>query len=297
MKNRITFKIWLMAARPKTLPAAIAPVLIGTVLAFKDGGFHLLSAILVMAAALLMQVGTNFVNDYADFKKGSDTDRRVGPVRVTQAGLVSPEKMKKAVYFVFSLVILVSLYLVLRGGIPVLVIGILSIISAITYTAGPFPIGYKGFGDIFVLIFFGPVAVAGTYFVQSLSINIIPVIAGLGPGFLSVAILVVNNIRDVDEDKISGKNTLVVRFGIIFGRFEYFISVMIAFTLPFFLFLSGAGTNYSFLTILLTLFLLKPYRALTVENDPASLNALLGYTGKLLLLYSIVFCAGWMFPL
>lgn len=297
MKKKTPIKIWLMAGRLKTLPAAIAPVLIGTALAVKDGNHHLLSAFLVMIAALLIQVGTNLVNDYADFKKGSDTDKRVGPLRVTQAGLVSPAKMRRAIYFVFLLVVLFSIFLVLRGGIPILLIGILSILAGVIYTAGPFPLGYKGFGDIFVLIFFGPVAAAGTYYAQALSMNYIPVVAGLGPGFLSVAILAVNNIRDIDEDRISGKNTLIVRLGRTFGKYEYFLSVIISIFIPFFLFLIGAEFNYSFLTILLVPFLVRPYRILNAENDPGAMNYLLGYTGKLLLIYSLIFCSGWMFPL
>lgn len=297
MKKKIPFKVWIIAGRPKTLPAAIAPVLVGTAMAAKDGNFHFLSAFLVMIAAILIQVGTNFVNDYADFIKGSDTDKRAGPLRVTQAGLVSPAKMRRAIYFVFSLVVLFSLFLVFRGGIPILVIGILSVLAGVTYTAGPFPIGYKGFGDIFVLIFFGPVATAGTYYVQALSINIIPVAAGLGTGLLSVAILAVNNIRDMDEDRISGKNTLIVKFGRTFGKYEYFLSVIIALFVPVFLFLIGTETNYSFLTILLLPLLVRPYRILNAENEPGSMNYLLGYTGKLLLIYAMIFCSGWMFPL
>ena len=206
-------KNWILAIRPKTLPAAAGPVIIGFALAYREGVHHFPSVILAALVALLIQAGTNMVNDYSDFKKGTDTDSRVGPVRVTQAGLISPRRMKIGMLVVLILIILFSIPLVLRGGVPILIIGVLSIISGILYTAGPFPLGYNGLGDIFVLIFFGPVATAGTYYVQTLELSQNSVLAGLGPGLLSVAILTINNLRDYDDDKATGKNTLVVLLG------------------------------------------------------------------------------------
>ncbi|MCP4229209.1 MAG: 1,4-dihydroxy-2-naphthoate octaprenyltransferase, partial [bacterium] len=177
---------------------------------------------------LLIQVATNFVNDYADFKKGTDDNTRIGPLRVTQAGLVTPTQMKRAIGTVFFITTLIGLYLVYRGGWPVVVIGLLSMISGALYTAGPYPLGYHGLGDIFVLIFFGPVALAGTYYVQALSVDWVIITAGFAPGFLSAAILTVNNLRDMEGDKKSGKKTLAVRFGRNFAMNEYFYSLLAA---------------------------------------------------------------------
>jgi len=200
-------KTWVLAGRPKTLPAALVPVIMGTAMAYGDGVYHIPAALAALLGALLIQIGTNFVNDYADFKKGTDNGERIGPLRVTQAGLVTPTQMKFAIALVFFLTVLAGLYLVYRGGWPVVIIGVLSIVSGALYTAGPYPLGYLGLGDIFVLIFFGPVALAGTYYVQALTINWIVILAGLAPGLLSVAILTVNNLRDIDGDKSREKNT------------------------------------------------------------------------------------------
>ena len=175
----VKIKLWVMASRPKTLPASIAPIVIGSAIAYKNGVFHFLSACFCLLCAVLIQIATNLCNDYFDFKKGADTNDRIGPTRVTQSGLISPYKVKTAFIFVFSLAILASLYLVYRGGWPIVLIGFLSISSGILYTAGPRPLGYIGLGELFVLIFFGPVAVAGTYYVQSLQWDFISVLAGI----------------------------------------------------------------------------------------------------------------------
>ena len=186
-------------------------------------------------SALLIQIGTNLSNDYFDFLKGSDTKERIGPARVTQAGLVSPEKMLYIFTFVFGLSMLIGVYLVNRGGWPIVIIGILSIASGILYTGGPIPIGYIGLGDIFVFIFFGPIALCGTFYVQAMELPFEVFIAGMGPGFLAISLLSINNLRDEPTDKKSGKKTLAVRFGPSFARGEYIFTFVMALLIPVFL--------------------------------------------------------------
>jgi 1,4-dihydroxy-2-naphthoate octaprenyltransferase len=284
--------VWLDAARPRTLGAAVAPVLIGTALAYGDGALHLPSALVALVCALLIQIGTNYGNDYFDFVKGTDTSDRLGPTRATSAGLVKPHTMLQATMLVFGLACIGGLYLIWRGGWPILLIGVLSILSGILYTAGRHAFGYLGLGDLFVLIFFGPVAVAGTYYVQALDVTATSIIAGFGPGLLSVAILVVNNLRDVRSDRIAGKRTLAVRFGEQFARWEYIACVagaaLVALVLPLF----GAP----FLVVLAALVLVLargPIFAVFVQTGRA-LNPILGATNRLLLLYSLLLSLGLM---
>jgi 1,4-dihydroxy-2-naphthoate octaprenyltransferase len=218
---------WLLAMRPKTLTAAIGPILIGTALAYKDGYFSGLYLGLTLLNALLIQIATNLCNDYYDFVKGADTFERVGPMRVTQAGLIAPEKVKAAFIVVFGLAACVGVLLVLRGGWPIVLIGIASILSGLAYTAGPYALAYLGLGELFVLIFFGPIAVAGTYYVQTLNFSWPACIAGIAMGLLSCAILAVNNLRDLEQDKKAHKKTLAVRFGQNFANFEYVFCLLV----------------------------------------------------------------------
>lgn len=218
-------KVWIEAARPKTLGASLAPILIGAALAYRHEAFSLFATITALASALCIQIATNFCNDYCDFKKGADV-QRVGPVRATQAGLIAPETMLKATIITFALAVALGTILVARGGAPILLIGILSVAFGALYTAGPYPLAYIGLGDLFVLIFFGPVAVAGTYYVNALAWSFDAVILGLIPGFLAVGILIVNNLRDYDSDRLARKRTLVVTFGERFGRLEYLTCVL-----------------------------------------------------------------------
>ncbi len=282
-------KIWLLAARPKTLWAAISPVLIGTAFAVDDGRFHALSAFLALFGAAMIQIGTNFANDYHDFKKGADTKERKGPVRVTQAGLIRPVTVKKAYMLVFILAFLSGIYLIYRGGIPILTIGLLSILFGILYTAGPFPLGYNGLGEIFVLVFFGPVAVGGTYYVQALEITSEILIIGLAPGLFSTAILTVNNLRDIETDTKTGKKTLAVRFGVKFAKVEYMLTLLAALLLPAILFLFSGSSNYTLISSVVLIPAIAVIRTVFRENDGVILNNVLAYTGKLLLLFSIIF--------
>ena len=285
--------VWLLAARPKTLWASIAPVVIGTAMAFGDGGFHGPAALTALACSVLIQIATNFANDLFDFEKGADTESRQGPLRVTQAGLVTPGMMKCGIVVVLLLTLLGGLYLIWRGGWPAVFIGVFSVTAGMLYTGGPRPLGYMGLGDLFVLIFFGPVAVAGTYYVQALTVNATVVVAGLAPGLLSVAILAVNNLRDVDEDRRTGKRTLAVRFGPAFARGEYIAAVVTACLLPFLLYLASGRHPYSVATVAVLVVALPAFRRLFVSEGPL-LNPVLAYTARLLLLYSAVFSVGWV---
>ena len=215
--------------RPKTLAASIAPVLLGTAMAYGDGVEHWPSAALALVAALLIQVGTNFANDYYDFKSGVDSPAHLGPLRVVESGLVPPKSMQCAFILVFLFAALASACLALRGGMPIVIIAVTALLSGFFYTAGPFPLGYIGLGEIFAFLFFGPIAVAGTYYVQSFEMNSAVIMAGFMPGFLSAAILVVNNLRDIDTDRRAGKRTWAVFFGRTFSRVEYFFCVTAAF--------------------------------------------------------------------
>ncbi|MFQ6007729.1 MAG: 1,4-dihydroxy-2-naphthoate polyprenyltransferase [Candidatus Zixiibacteriota bacterium] len=287
-------RIWLLAARPKTLWAAVAPVMIGTAMAFEADSGHFPSALAALLGAVFIQIGTNFANDYFDFKKGVDQHERFGPTRVTQAGLVTPRAMKAATIVIFSLAVLVGIYLVWRGGWPIVAIGLFSILFGVLYTAGPYPLGYHGLGDLFVLIFFGPVAVGGTYYVQAFGINEIVLLAGLSPGFFSVAILTVNNLRDIRSDSLAGKKTLAVRFGAGFARMEYMLSVLIASVLPVLFYLATRKHLYAMATVLVPLAAIPPIRSVFGKAEGQALNDVLAVTGKLLLLYSVVFSIGWL---
>jgi len=284
--------VWIMASRPKTLFAAIAPVIIGCALAFADRCLHTWSALTALLGAVAIQIGTNFVNDYYDFKKGSDTPDRLGPTRVTQAGLVTPAAMKTAIAIAFGLAILIGVYLVYRGGWPIVIIGLSSVLFGILYTAGPMPLGYTGLADLFVLVFFGPVAVGGTYYVQTLTINMDVIIAGIAPGLFSVAILTVNNLRDIETDRRTGKQTLAARFGRNFARTEYTASVVVACLIPAWLLIRG-GYEYQLALAGLTLPAAMP--VITVvwrSTDGPTLNNTLANTGRLLLLYAVLFSVG-----
>jgi 1,4-dihydroxy-2-naphthoate octaprenyltransferase len=285
--------VWLLAVRPKTLGAALAPIIIGTTVAFAEGKGHAGAALAALLGALLIQIGTNFSNDYFDFIKGADTEERLGPMRATQAGLVSPQAMLKNFVLVFGLAVLVGIYLVYRGGWPIVIIGILSIASGILYTGGPMPLGYLGLGDLFVLIFFGPVAVGGTYYVQSLEISEVVILAGFGPGLLATALLAVNNLRDEPTDKKVGKKTLAVRFGPGFARAEYLAAFTLALILPFVLAFRTDAHWFACLSALIIIPGRSAIRQITSGVKGIELNETLALTGKLIIIYSVLFSLGW----
>ena len=297
---------WVAAARPQTLPAAAAPVIVGVGLALHDGVVAPLPAIAAFVGAALIQIGTNFANDYYDAIQGADTDDREGFTRVTQSGLIEPGRVKAAMYATFAAAIVVGGYLVYVGGVPILVIGLLSVISGIAYTGGPYPLGYHGLGDLFVFVFFGVVAVTGTYYVQAAAALAAPLTTTIPPGTItleavvaslpiaaiSTNILVVNNIRDKAEDETTGKRTLAVRFGYGFSRAEYIGLLAVAYLVPVWLWLA---TNFSAVVLLPLLTLPVAARVadtVRTETSGAALNPALETTGKLLAGYALLFGVG-----
>ncbi len=244
--------------------------------------------------ALLIQIGTNLANDYFDYEKGADRSGRLGPTRVTQAGLVTPTQMKRAVILVFGLAVAVGVFLVLRGGWPVIIIGLLSILFGVLYTAGPLPLGYHGLGELFVFIFFGPVAVGGTYYVQAMDINSIVLWAGVPPGLFSVAILTVNNLRDIDSDRRVGKKTLAVRFGRTYARIQYVGAIVIGSLLPLTFYVGTGDHIFAGATALVALAAMPAIKSVFCRPIGVHLNETLAMTGKLLLLYSFLFSVGWL---
>ncbi len=286
-------RVWILAARPKTLGAAVAPVVVGTAMAVEAGGWHPLSATLALLSAILIQVGVNYHNDYVDYLKGADTDDRVGPMRVTQAGLVHPDTMKWATVWVFAGAVAAGAYLIYRGGWPILTIGVASIATAIWYTAGSYSLAALGLADLAVFLFFGPVAVGGTYYVQALACPPEVLLAGMGPGLFSVGILLVNNVRDASDDRRAGKRTLVVRMGRRLGRGLYVACVLVALVLPVGL-VGWTGKHPGVAATLLLLPLsIRPIRTMLQTTDPEHLNPLLAATGRLLVLWALVFSIGW----
>ena len=271
--NRI--QVWTLAARPKTLVAGIAPVLIGTTLALCQGRFNLSIFLFTLLTALGIQIGTNLANDYFDFIKGADTAERKGFTRMTQAGFVTPAAMKRAMITTFAITLLSGGYLIWHGGALIAILLSLSVALGVLYTGGPFPLAYLGLGEFFVLFFFGPIAVLGTYFLQTGTYCLEAFIAGLSPGALSMAILIVNNVRDIEEDKKANKKTLAVRFGKIFGRCEFLFAILLSLIPPALFF---STHPFSCLTLLILLPAIPLMRAMVTNEDPKLLNSLFSKT-------------------
>ena len=280
---------WIQAARVRTLPAAVAPVLIGCSLAIGDQKFHVISALCAMIGAILIQLGTNFANDYFDFVKGVDNENRIGPKRATQSGLITPSEMKLGFIITFSLITPFVCYLAYRGGWAFFILGIVSVICGLLYTGGPKPLGYIGLGDIFVLIFFGPVAVVGTYYVQIIQCESHALWSGIASGMISTAILVVNNLRDYTEDAKVGKNTLVVQFGPTFGRIEYTFCILIAVAITIW---QAQSHLFLYLALLPFLFSIVPLQSMWTESG-RDLDKNLGATARVLILFSIFYSLGY----
>lgn len=287
----MALKHWLLAARPKTLPAAACPVVAGSFLAYADGGFAWVPAMLALAFALLVQVGTNFANDYFDFKKGADTEARKGPARAVASGWIEPPAMLRATICVLSVAFLCGLGLIPFGGWKLLGVGVFSIICAIAYTGGPYPLAYKGLGDVFVIIFFGFIAVAFTYYVQVGAFSLEAWCVGLALGLLINNLLVVNNVRDIDEDRLSQKMTLPARFGRSFGLVQYQISLTLACLIALALALATDGFAY-FLPAMA--YPLGRYLGIITmkANTPKAYGRVLALTSVFLILYTALLCAG-----
>lgn len=281
----------MAAARPRTLPAAVAPVVVGAALAWRDGAFDGWAAGLCLAFALLVQVGTNFANDYYDFVHGADTAARVGPRRAVAAGLIRAEVMRRAMWAVFALAFGCGLGLLPWGGPWLLAVGVASIVCGIAYTGGPWPLGYHGLGDVFVFVFFGLVAVGATYFVQAGRMTGDVWLAAVPIGLLAANILVVNNYRDADTDAVAGKRTLVVRFGRRAARVQHGASLVVALAIPVALAIRDRQ-GWRVLPLLLVPVAWRHVRRLRESREPAALIALLGDTGKLLAAYAVLLAAG-----
>lgn len=286
-------RVWTTAARPHTLPAAAAPVLVGAGFAWTGEGVPALPFAAVLVSALLIQVGTNLANDYFDFRKGADTeDRRGGFVRVTQSGMASPEQVRRWMVAAFGSACLPGAYLVWAGGWPILVIGLAAILAGVAYTAGPWPLGYHGLGDVSVFLFFGLVAVTGTHYVLTLRYDPELLLAGAGVGALSTAILVVNNLRDIETDARAGKRTLAVRLGADASRLEYGALLALAAATPV-AGVSGLGWSPWTLGALVGVAAAVPALATVIRTrDPERLDRALTGTGRALALYGLLLGVG-----
>ena len=304
-------RAWLIATRPQTLPAGAAPVLVGTAVALHLDLFAFLPAVAALVGALLIQIGTNFANDYYDAVKGVDDEDREGFTRVTQSGLLPPQQVKRAAFGTFGLALLIGLYLVYVGGLPILLIGLASLVSGYAYAGGPYPLGSHGLGDLFVFVFFGVVAVTGTVYVQAvvavaaagvpigIPAGTVPadaIIASLAMAGLTTNVLVVNNIRDLETDREAGKRTLAVVIGYTWSRVEYTALLALAYLVPIVLFAA-----YDYPVTVLSVLVTVPYgamiaRTVWTRTDGDALNPALEQTGKLLALYAVLFIAGVLVP-
>ena len=301
---------WLMAARPQTLPAGASPVVVGTGLAVGEGVFAALPALFALLGALLIQVGTNFANDYYDAVKGADTEDREGFTRVTAGGLIAPESVRRAMFLAYALAVLVGVYLVSVGGLPIVLVGLSGIAAGVLYTGGPYPYGYRGLGDLFVFVYFGLVAVTGTYYVQAVTfapvgafplsvppgtIPLSAVVASLPAAGLSTAILVVNNVRDRETDRRAGKRTLAVMLGYRLSRVEFALVVGMAYVVPPVFYATGYGP-FVLLPLLTAPLAVRLGRTVFTRTDGAALNPALETTGKLLAAHSVLFAVGLALP-
>lgn len=290
----IKWDAWGLAIRPQTLPAAAAGVIMGSALAWRDGFFRLDAALACLFAALLLQIGSNLANDVFDFERGTDTPERLGPTRVTQAGLLTPAQVKFGMLVVFGLAALLGLYLAWLGGWPIIIIGVAAIISAIAYTGGPFPLGYYGLGDFFVFIFFGLASVAGTYYVQAGFVSVAAWWMTIPPGLIITAILVVNNLRDLENDRKAGKHTLAVILGERNTRAQYLLCMTLAYlTLPFAAWIGILPWMSLAAWVSLPIAFRATRVVLTQKGRP--LNVALAGTGQAALAFSLLFWVGLLF--
>ena len=284
-------QVWIMAIRPRTLPAAAAPVIVGIALAYADGVFDWPAALAALLVGLLLQIGANLANDVYDHLRGADTAERLGPTRVTQAGLLAPRQVLLGMWLVFGLAALLGVYLYLQAGWVVLAIGLAAILAAIAYTGGPLPYGYYGLGELFVFLFFGPAAVAGAYFVQAGNFSRQALLLSIPMGLLTTAILVVNNLRDIATDRKSGKHTLAVRLGETGTRREYLACLVAAYLFLPLAALLGWLPWWGLAAWLSLPAAWKVNRTVQTQQGRV-LNAALAGTGQLELLYGLLLAAG-----
>ncbi len=285
-------RIWVMAARVRTLPAAVAPVLVGTSLALGAGHFRALAFVAALLGAVFIQVGTNLSNDYSDARRGADTEDRLGPVRVTAGGLVPPSQVLVATYVTFGLAVLCGAYLVAVAGPELIAVGAASILAGVLYTGGPRPYGYEGLGEVFVFLFFGVVAVAGSYFVQVQALPWQAFACAVPVGLLASAILVVNNVRDLETDRRAGKRTLAVRLGRERTRALYTAMIAGAFVSAPLLWALGSMTAWLLLCWAAIPLAIGTIGVIRSRTDGPALNAALAKTGALQLVFCLLFAAG-----
>ncbi len=286
-------RLWIMAARPRTLPAAISPVIVGTAVAvaavdsLRVGAF-----VAALLGSIFIQIGTNLANDYSDAKRGADAVDRLGPVRVTAAGLVAPRRVLAATWIAFGAAVAAGIYLAILAGPIILAVGAASIVAGVLYTGGPRPYGYEGLGEVFVFVFFGLVAVNGSYFVQLERLDVLPAALSVLIGLLTSAILIVNNIRDMDTDRRAGKLTFAVRAGRRRARLVFEGSVAASYVLLPVALLVGDGSGWGLLALVSLPLAYGPIAAVRRREDGASLNVALAGTGRLLAGYSVLLSAG-----
>lgn len=283
---------WMIATRPRTLPAAIAPVVLGSAIAIADKSFAWLPSVAALSVALLLQIGVNLANDYFDYLKGIDTQERLGPVRVTQSGLIPVKQVKAGMILALSLSLIPGTYLITVGGLPVVIIGLACIFAALAYSGGPFPLASHGLGDLFVFIFFGLVAVCGTYYVQARHLTPLVWLMGVIEGLLITAILVVNNLRDIQSDRQTGKRTLAVIIGHRGSRIEYVLLLAGAYAIPIILWLSGRISAWVMLPIFSLPLALSLIRLIWNSAGGSVFNQALANTAKLSLVFSLLLSAG-----
>jgi 1,4-dihydroxy-2-naphthoate octaprenyltransferase len=286
-------RAWVLAIRVPTLSAAVVPVLVGTALALRESGGSLGIFVVTLCTALLIQIGTNLTNDLFDFQKGADTGARLGPVRAVQAGLLTQKQVAVASVVSFGAAIVLGLYLARMGGWPIVAIGLAAVASGIAYTGGPWPLGYHGLGDIFVFVFFGVVAVIGTFYLQAGTVTGASLLASLPVAMLVTAILVVNNLRDIDTDRDAGKRTLAVRLGRAATRLQYSILVLGAYAVAAALWISAAASAWAILPWLTLPLGVRLVRAVW-HDEGTALNLALRQTAGLHLLFGVLLAAGFL---
>jgi 1,4-dihydroxy-2-naphthoate polyprenyltransferase len=285
-------RVWLLAARPATLPAAVVPVIVGTAAAVNDArALNIGVFIATLLTSLLIQIGTNFANDVFDFRRGADTPERLGPLRVTQGGLVTPRQVLMATYLTFGVAVLLGLYLVTVGGPTILIIGLICVIAGLLYTGGPWPFGYHGLGDLVCFLTFGVLAVIGTAFLQTHRVSALDIWASIPVACLVTAILIVNNLRDIDTDRRVGKTTLAVLLGRTRTRIEYLLCIVVAYAVPIGLGFSGQISSWWWLLPLLSLPLAVCLVNFVWRTQGRPLNQALKRTGQLHLVFGLLFGA------
>lgn len=284
------WRVWLLAARIPTLSAAVTPVLVGSAAAWSYGSFRPAVMAAALISSILIQVGANLANDLFDFKKGADTEKRLGPVRVTQAGLLTPQQVERGMWITFGLAVVAGLYLIAVGGWPILAVGLISIAAGILYTGGPWPLAYHGLGDAFVFVFFGIVAVCGTYYVHTGTLDPLAFVASLPVGMIVTAILVANNLRDIETDRAAGKRTLAVRLGARATKAQYILLLTLAYLITLWMGLVGWSSSLFWLPWLTLPLAIRLIRIVLTKTGRELIPALKG-TGALHLLFGLLFAA------